>query len=99
MRMDLLQGEVELFSFLRRREEFLEQHYLPCGIEFGQSFSTLGLEQAGNPFSTSFRTRRIDGATSFAVCVPGQEDAALVRVLEQVTLLYWCFVSIFGDAF
>ena len=95
---DLLKGEIDLSSFLRRREKLLKQHYLSFGLEFGQAFPTLGLGQAGSPYSTGFGTRLMYGAAGSAVCFPGQKHAALLRVLQQVALLYRCLVTILGDA-
>jgi hypothetical protein len=40
----------------------------------------------------------MDGATGFAVLIPGQEDAASFGSLEQVAFLYWHLQSISGDA-
>ena len=81
-----------------RREEFLQQHYLPSGLEFSQSFEAFGLGQAGGPFPASFRTRGMYGAAGFPVRIPGQEDAAFLCVLEQVTFFYRHLSSVSGDA-
>ena len=79
-------------------EEFLQQQYLPSGLEFGQSFAALGLGKAGGPFTAGFWTRRIYGAAGFPIRIPGQEDAAFLCVLEQVALLYRRLAGISGDA-
>jgi hypothetical protein len=47
---DFIQSQVKLLFLLRGWEEFLQQHYLPFGLKFGQSFQTFGPGKAGCPF-------------------------------------------------
>ena len=98
LRRDFLQRQVKLFLFLIGREQFLQQHYLSFGLEFSQSFAAFGLGQAGGPFPTSLRARVIYGAAGFPICIPGQEDAAFLGMLEQVAFLYRHLHSILRDA-
>ena len=78
--------------------ETIKNELLPSGLEFSQSFEAFGPGKAGGPFPTGFRTRGMYGAAGFPVRIPGQEDAAFLCVLEEVTFLYRHLHSILRDA-
>jgi hypothetical protein len=97
LRRDFPQRQVKLLFLFVRQEKFLQQHYLPFGLEFSQSFQTFGLAKGRAPFPTGERARGVYGTAGFPVRIPGQEDAAFLGVLEQVTFLYRHLTSVSGD--